>query len=107
MTSRKIVPGPGKYEFSNEKVAKSTPKYGFGTGPREGSKKSGTPGPGNYEYTNEKVAKSTPKYGFGTGPRGVSKKPSTPGPGTYRIPCNVIDVPRYLQTIQPEEFRFI
>ena len=36
MTTRKIVPGPGKYEFSNEKVAKSTPRYGFGTGPREG-----------------------------------------------------------------------
>lgn len=65
------------------------------------------PGPGKYEYSKDKISKSPPKFGFGTESRGNSKKSGIPGPGSYHIPCKVVDVPRYLQTKQAEEFRFI
>lgn len=43
-------PGPGNYAYSKERLQKSAPKFGFGTGAREGrdNKKMNVPGPGNY-----------------------------------------------------------
>ncbi len=39
--------------------------------------------------------------------RSPPKKGEGPGPGQYHIPTKVVDVPRYLNTKQPEQFRFI
>ena len=82
--------------------------YRFGTENRTGPKGDKLiPGPGQYAYSKEKLIKASPSYGFGTGKRSRRSKGDQPGPGQYHIPCKVVDVPRYLQTVQPEEFRFI
>ena len=65
------------------------------------------PGPGQYNSSKNKVSKAAPAFGFGTGKRTKGGDEGIPGPGHYHVPCKVADVPRYLQTKQPEEFRFI
>lgn len=52
MNKSMFIPGPGNYNDSFSNVAKSAPKYGFGTGSRKISEeklKAMLPGPGAYE----------------------------------------------------------
>jgi len=103
------TPGPGQYRPRPETVRTSGPKCKIGTESRDGNltSKKTVPGPGQYNNPKTKLIKSSPSFGFGTGKRGNTSKQGSPGPGHYHIPCKVADVPRYQNTKQPEEFRFI
>jgi hypothetical protein len=49
MNKSAFIPGPGNYNDSSHNIAKSAPKYGFGTGSRKISEekmKAFIPGPG-------------------------------------------------------------
>lgn len=52
-----IVPGPGSYVNSAEKLKTSSPSFGFGTSKRPvvGATKLNVPGPGSYKL-NSKIA---------------------------------------------------
>jgi len=102
------TPGPGQYQPRPENVRPTSARCKFGSENRRGPKGvKNVPGPGQYNYSKEKLAKASPAYGFGTGKRSKKNNQGSPGPGSYHIPCKVVEVPRYLQTKQPEEFRFI
>lgn len=87
------VPGPGAYHQAAAPVAdlnasallpqaQRSPKWGFGTSPRQGYIAGGTPGPGAYEHKPEVAKSSGPKYSM-KGRTDARRTTETPGPGTY------------------------
>ncbi|CAI2363649.1 unnamed protein product [Moneuplotes crassus] len=106
---RTNTPGPGQYIPHSDSIKTSGPRCKIGTESRRGEmgKKKPVPGPGQYDNPKTKLIKAAPSFGFGTGNRENTYKKGLPGPGHYHIPCKVADVPRYQNTKQKEEFRFI
>lgn len=76
------TPGPGAYQPSFESSsnkARTSPRWGFGTSPRDNGKGDGVPGPGTYM---EGGSLAGPKYSMGS--KGEQKKQNGyPGPGAY------------------------
>ncbi len=100
------VPGPAAYDQKNIIKAKNLPRCVIGRGPQrhvDMTTRREVPGPGNYDI---KGANST-GVKFGRDYRGRDLSKDGPGPGAYKIPVKVADVPKYLNTNQPEEFRFV
>lgn len=82
-----IAPGPGNYEQNREKLKKTSPKFGFGTGEREGreNKRLNVPGPGNYT-SKAYVGKDLPSYSMGGTNKFFPERKEQnykPGPGVY------------------------
>jgi len=106
------TPGPGAYD--NEKklnLMKTCPgwKMGFSTrsnnpfNANETSSKFKTPGPGDYNLER----KQNSGYKFSQDPKLKRVKSGTPGPGHYKIPCSVVDVPRYLGGQFEEQYKYV
>ena len=82
--SKKIIPGPGKYEFTKDHILLHHPKYSFGLSKKSRNYSSISPGPGAYRF-KEFMGKDGPKKTIGIRYNyrqydGVD----TPGPGHYR-----------------------
>jgi len=76
------TPGPGAYSPAGVSATTgSTPKWGFGTSPRDGRNYSENPGPGSY---NHDASSTGPKYSF-RAKQDVSRirVHHSPGPGEY------------------------
>lgn len=58
-------------------------------------KRDNIPGPGNY---SAKESNYTPSFRFGNDKRLKPAENGTPGPGQYRIPCSMVDIPKYTMT---------
>ena len=81
--SKKIIPGPGKYEYTKDHILRHHPKYSFGHMKKTRSFSSITPGPGAYRF-KEFMGKEGPKKTIGIKYNyrqfdGID----TPGPGHY------------------------
>jgi len=75
------TPGPGSYmvEAGTDSKVRPTPRWGFGTSPRDGGRTLDHPGPGAYEHSG---AMQGPNYSF----RGRAERRGhdvSPGPGMY------------------------
>lgn len=67
--------------------------------------KENVPGPGNYSVKNDSDSRS---FRFGNDKRAKHMDNGTPGPGQYRIPCTIVDVPRYnMNGTFDNRFRYI
>lgn len=73
----------GRSPGAGSRARASSPKWGFGTSPRELRSPTSTPGPGSYSLgQREGATRSAPKYSMGTR-RSTNRSPETPGPGHY------------------------
>ena len=82
--SKKIIPGPGKYEYTKDHILLRHPKYSFGTTKKSRNYSSISPGPGAYSH-KEFMGKDGPKKTIGIKYNyrqfdGIN----TPGPGHYK-----------------------
>mmetsp|Transcript_47349 Transcript_47349/g.110361 ORF Transcript_47349/g.110361 Transcript_47349/m.110361 type:complete len:214 (+) Transcript_47349:74-715(+) len=78
------TPGPGAYSAleARDEVKRASPKYGFGTSPREGLPlRADRPGPGSYEM-DDRLGHEGPKYTL-QGRKQLSRVNDTPGPGAH------------------------
>ena len=92
--NKKIIPGPGKYEFIKDHILLHNPKYSFGHMKKSRNFSSITPGPGAYSY-KEYMGKEGPKKSMGIKYNyrqfdGVD----TPGPGQYKESKTDIYLPK-------------
>ena len=80
---RKIIPGPGKYEYDADHIKVHKPNYSFGTQTKGRNYNTLTPGPGSYSY-KEFIGKEAPKKTIGIKYNYINNGFTTPGPGYYR-----------------------
>jgi len=112
------TPGPGHYEANKNKIIKSASAWKIGSSKRydnfsmtvagEGAIVSknlmlNTPGPGKYQINEEKGK----TFKFTKDEKMKSLKSFSPGPGYYKIPCSMVDVPRYVGGKFVEEFKYV
>ena len=79
---RKMIPGPGKYEYDADPIYNHFPIYSFGTQKKGINDDNFTPGPGSYNY-KEFIGKEAPKKTIGIKYSLSAKDILTPGPGHY------------------------
>eukprot|EP00397_Hematodinium_sp_SG-2012_P025592 GEMP01026749.1.p1 GENE.GEMP01026749.1~~GEMP01026749.1.p1 ORF type:complete len:438 (+),score=64.48 GEMP01026749.1:190-1503(+) len=75
-------PGPGQY---SQQLPSNSPRFGFGTQPRQEQvyRRQRQPGPGEYSPDNKR--KGAPTCRFGLAERSTTKSSGLPGPGSYNI----------------------
>lgn len=87
------TPGPGAYSSSTPAFP-SSPKFGFGTSPRDKMNASAVPGPG--QYTPHDPRNVSSQAGFGTSARKNAPLVTVPGPGAYSLNSSMgADTPKY------------
>lgn len=76
-----VIPGPGKYNVSNE-IGRMTIGCKIGTSNRNTGKNNDVPGPGKYEISNKNTSSKitmSSKYNYNI------KDSDVPGPGNYNV----------------------
>merc|ERR1719191_1278698 len=92
-TRPSTTPGPGAYSASTPAFS-SSPKFGFGTSPRDKMNTSANPGPG--QYTPHDPRNVSIQAGFGTSMRKNAPSVTVPGPGAYSLSSYIgAESPKY------------
>ena len=67
-----------------------------------------TPGPGSYESDSNMNHTKLFKNGkFGKSNRNPKKSSMSPGPGAYKIPCKIVEAPKYLLPNADDSFSYV
>ena len=80
---RKLIPGPGKYEYFADFIKIHKPKYTFSRQKKNRDYSTISPGPGTYNH-KEFIGKEATKKTMGI-KKSLSNIDITPGPGQYKL----------------------